>query len=58
MEMLAALRAEGRQMPVGFVSAQGTAQMHERAKSAGAAFLVTKPFTSEDVRAALVSMGV
>jgi two-component system chemotaxis response regulator CheY len=58
IDMLAALRAGGKKMPVGFVTSQATQQMQERAMSAGAAFLVAKPFSPEDVRSALQSLGV
>jgi len=57
LEMLIALRAAGRGVPVGFVTSQATPEMRERARDAGAAFLVSKPFTPDDVRTAMRSLG-
>jgi two-component system chemotaxis response regulator CheY len=53
IELLSALRAEGRQVPFGFVTSEGTESMRERARAEGAAFLIAKPFTPDTVRAAL-----
>ena len=53
LEMLIALREAGKAMPVGFLTAQSSPEMRERAFAAGAAFLVAKPFTADDVKAAL-----
>lgn len=47
MELLAALRAEGDLTPFGFVTAERSAGMRERAMAAGARFVIGKPFTAE-----------
>ncbi len=47
--MLAALRESGNKTTkVGFVTSQSSAEAREALRLAGAAFLITKPFTSED----------
>lgn len=53
VEVLRALRAEGVQVPFGFVTSEGTAEMRQTALTAGALFLITKPFTAETFRDAL-----
>ncbi len=57
IEMLQALRAAGKNIPVGFVTSQATPEMRERARAAGASFLVAKPFTPDDVRTAMRTVG-
>ncbi|MGQ0843543.1 MAG: response regulator [Sporichthyaceae bacterium] len=47
IEFLRALRGSGNQIPFGFVTSEGTAEMREAAAAAGALFLVAKPFTPE-----------
>lgn len=44
---LEAIRAEGIKTPFGFVTAQGTPEMQQRARNAGASFFITKPITVE-----------
>lgn len=53
VECLRALRASGVDVPFGFVTSEGTAEMRETAEKAGALFLITKPFTSETFREVL-----
>ncbi len=53
IEFLEALAAKGPHVPFGFVTSESTPEMHERATSAGAKFLVSKPFTPESLAAAL-----
>lgn len=53
IELLEALRAEGSDVKLGFVTTEGTPAMRERAKEAGALFLIAKPFTAEQFRDAL-----
>ena len=48
--LLEALRAEGITTPFGFVTAQGTPEMKQRARAAGASFFVTKPITVDAFR--------
>lgn len=44
IEMLQQLRASGSKIPVGFVTSEGSPQMRQLAQSAGANFLIAKPF--------------
>lgn len=50
IEFLKELRVEGRTIPFGFVTTEVSPQMRELAMSSGAAFLIGKPFTSDDFR--------
>jgi two-component system, chemotaxis family, chemotaxis protein CheY len=43
----------GNDVPFGFVTSEGSAQMRSTAEQAGARFLVAKPFTAEGFRAVL-----
>lgn len=53
IEFLQALRSEGDNRPFGFVTSEGSPQMRDTAKDAGAAFLIAKPFTPEAFKAML-----
>jgi two-component system, chemotaxis family, chemotaxis protein CheY len=53
VEVLRAIRGAGLNTPFGFVTSEGTEQMREIAKAAGAIFLIAKPFTAEHFRDAL-----
>ena len=53
IECLEALRASGSQVPFGFVTSEGSPEMREKAATAGALFLIAKPFTEETFRDAL-----
>jgi two-component system chemotaxis response regulator CheY len=53
VEVLRELRANGVQVPFGFVTSEGTPEMRKAAEEAGALFLVTKPFTADTFRDAL-----
>jgi two-component system chemotaxis response regulator CheY len=53
IEFLDALKAEGISVKFGFVTTERTPEMRERAESSGASFLIVKPFTPEDFKAAL-----
>ena len=53
IDMLQALRASGRTVPVGFVTSESSPEMASRAEAAGAMFFITKPFTPEGFRDAL-----
>ena len=56
--MLEAIRASGNDtVKVGFVTSQSAAEARERLRQAGAAFLVTKPFTPEDMESAFRGAG-
>lgn len=48
--LLESLRRDGSSVPFGFVTAQGTPEMQQRARSAGASFFVTKPITVDAFR--------
>src|SRR3569833_3453747 len=50
VEVLKQLRANGNQVPFGFVTSEGTEEMRKQAEDAGALFLITKPFTEETFR--------
>jgi len=56
MDLLEALNAQRVRVPFGFVTAEGTPEMRQRAEEAGAAFLVAKPFTAEDLEQAIASV--
>lgn len=53
IDVLAALRAKGRDVPFGFVTSEGSPDMRQKAENAGALFLISKPFTPEAFREAL-----
>lgn len=53
LEFLKALRATGAEIPFGFITSESNEDMKVAAIEAGARFLITKPFTADDVRAAL-----
>ncbi len=54
IELLTAVRNAGLAVDFGFVSAETTAEFQRRAKDAGARFFVTKPFTPEVLREAVL----
>jgi two-component system chemotaxis response regulator CheY len=47
LECLEELRGTGSRVPFGFVTSEGSAEMREKAASAGALFLIAKPFTED-----------
>ncbi|MFO7610753.1 MAG: response regulator [Candidatus Krumholzibacteriia bacterium] len=47
IDLLEAMKAEGIATPFGFVTTEGTPEMRDRARKAGALFLIAKPFTAE-----------
>lgn len=47
IELLRDLRGGGNQIPFGFVTSEGSEEMRETAKTAGAMFLIAKPFTAD-----------
>ena len=53
IECLQAMRSSGSTVPFGFVTSEGSPEMRERAESAGALFLIAKPFTADTFRDAL-----
>lgn len=53
IDLLRRLRAEGFGTPFGFVTSEGSPEMRAQAESAGALFLIAKPFTPEAFRAVI-----
>lgn len=53
IELINTLNARGIQVKFGFITTEGTPEMRATATSAGALFLVSKPFTPESLRSAL-----
>lgn len=53
IEFLQAIRGNGSKTPFGFVTTEVSPQMRDLAMEHGAAFLIGKPFTSDDFRDAL-----
>ena len=49
-DMLEALNKRGCTTPLGFVTSEGSAEMHAKAGELGAKFLIAKPFTPEAFR--------
>ena len=56
IEFLTGLRSAGSTVPFGFVTSEGSDEMRGRAESAGAAFLIAKPFTADTFRDALAEV--
>jgi two-component system chemotaxis response regulator CheY len=53
IDALVALRGAGITVPFGFVTAQTSREVRDRAAAAGAQFLIAKPFRAEDFQEAL-----
>ena len=53
IECLQALRGSGSQVPFGFVTSEGSAEMREKAANAGALFLIAKPFNEDTFKEVL-----
>lgn len=53
LDFLQALKKEGNAAKFGFVTSECTAEMRLVAETAGAVFMITKPFTPESFRRAL-----
>jgi two-component system chemotaxis response regulator CheY len=53
IDFLRRLRGSGSAVPFGFVTSEGTDEMRAEAAGAGAQFLVAKPFTPEQLGAAI-----
>jgi two-component system chemotaxis response regulator CheY len=56
LECLQALREAGNQVRFGFVTSESTPEMREKAITAGAGFLLAKPFTADDLADALMGL--
>ncbi|RRA48138.1 response regulator [Acidipila sp. EB88] len=53
IELLQNLRSSNNMVPLGFLTSEASAEIRECAMDNGASFLINKPFTPEDVQAAL-----
>lgn len=53
IDFLRHLRAANNKVPFGFVTSETSAEMRSLAMDSGASFLLTKPFTPDDVQEAL-----
>ena len=53
IDMLKQLRLRGSDIPLAFVTSEGSQEMRDQAEAAGALFLVSKPFTAESFRDAI-----
>ncbi|MEN0064302.1 MAG: response regulator [Myxococcota bacterium] len=58
IQLLRALRKRGDQTRFGFITSESTADIRARATSAGALFVLNKPFTPESMRAAFEEAGL
>jgi two-component system chemotaxis response regulator CheY len=56
IELLRDLRGGGNAVPFGFVTSEGSEEMRETARSAGAMFVIAKPFTPDHFESALAGM--
>jgi two-component system, chemotaxis family, chemotaxis protein CheY len=53
IDFLVQVRASSNQVPFGFITSEASAGIRQLAMDSGASFLITKPFSPEDVQAAL-----
>jgi two-component system chemotaxis response regulator CheY len=53
IEFLVQVRASANKVPFGFITSEASAAIKQLAKDSGASFLITKPFSPEDMQAAL-----
>lgn len=56
IDLLNQLRADGNSVAFGFITSESSEKMRDLATSAGARFLITKPFTPASFEAALASI--
>jgi two-component system, chemotaxis family, chemotaxis protein CheY len=56
IELLAAVRGSGNQVPFGFVTSETSDEMRRTAEAGGALFLIGKPFTADTFRDHLSSI--
>lgn len=45
IDLLVTLRANGKQVPLGFITSESSPEIRAQAEAAGAAFVIVKPFT-------------
>ena len=53
IELLQALRAEGNNIKMGFITSESDPSMRDMAFQSGALFMLTKPFTPDAIKAVL-----
>jgi two-component system chemotaxis response regulator CheY len=53
IDFLVQVRAQANKVPFGFITSENSAGIRQLAMDSGASFLITKPFSPEDVQAAL-----
>ena len=53
IDLLKKLREKGNQITLGFITSERTAETKQQAMEAGAAFVITKPFTPQSFRVSL-----
>jgi two-component system chemotaxis response regulator CheY len=53
IDFLYQLRSSQNMVPFGFITAEASTEIRDQAMEAGAIFLISKPFTPEDVQVAL-----
>lgn len=53
IDLLRALKSAGNAVKFGFVTSEGTPDMRQTAKDAGALFLIAKPFTADNFKVEL-----
>lgn len=58
IDLLMNMRQRGIKTPLGFITSESTPNMKAKAASEGALFLLTKPFTADDMRSALTGAGI
>lgn len=58
IDLLTTLRERGNRVAFGFVTSESTPAMRARAAAAGALFLLSKPFSADDLKKALGQSGV
>lgn len=58
IDLLKALRAKGRRVPLGFITSESTPEIHQQAVDSGAAFVIVKPFTPAAIELALKPLRV
>ncbi|HEX4340475.1 MAG TPA: response regulator [Polyangiaceae bacterium] len=53
IDLCTTLTSEGPKVPFVFVTSEGSQEMRDRARSAGAVTLITKPFNAESIRSVI-----
>jgi len=53
IEFLQQVRAQQNKVPFGFITSEASVEIRDLALNSGASFIITKPFTADDVQDAL-----